>query len=391
MFKRTTAINKILGLTKRKKVVQGGTSASKTYGILAVLINKALSIPQLDISVVSESIPHLRRGAIRDFLKILEMTQRFDAQCWNRSLLTYAFPNGSTIEFFSADQEAKLRGARRNILYINEANNVDFQSYHQLAIRTSKEIFLDFNPTQEFWAHTEVLQEPDSELLVLTYLDNEALPENVLGEINNAIEKAKTSSYWENWVNVYVHGQIGSLQGVVFDNWEEIAELPKEARYIGMGLDFGYTNDPSACTALYEWNDKIILDEVLYSSGLLNSDIAREVIKYNDGFQEITADCAEPKSIDELSGLGLDIMPSEKGADSIRFGISIMQEHSFLITKRSTNIIQEFRSYAWATDKTGKQTGKPEDRNNHAIDGIRYKMVDKFNGKYGGNYSVSRI
>ena len=226
-FIRTTAINKIRAISARKKVIQGGTSAGKTFGILPVLIDLATKTERLEISVVSESIPHLRRGAMKDFIKIMMETGRYIDSGWNRSLLTYNFVNGSYIEFFSADQEGRLRGARRNILYVNEANNVPFDAYHQLAIRTSNEIYLDFNPTAQFWAHTEVLQEPDSELLILTYKDNEALPANVLQDFNNAIVKAETSDYWKNWVRVYVNGEIGSLQGVIFSNWNQCDKMPE--------------------------------------------------------------------------------------------------------------------------------------------------------------------
>ena len=175
MFTKTTAVKRIRLMTARKKVIQGGTSAGKTIAILAVLINHAARHPKTEISVVSESIPHLRRGAIKDFAKVMQWTGRWVADRWNKTLLTYNFANGSVIEFFSADSEARLRGARRQVVYINEANNIDFESYYQLAIRTSEAIYIDFNPTHEFWAHTEVLREADSELLIFTYQDNDAL------------------------------------------------------------------------------------------------------------------------------------------------------------------------------------------------------------------------
>jgi len=185
-------------MTARKKVIQGGTSAGKTYAILAVLIHIAAKA-KTEISVVSESIPHLRRGAMKDFGKVMQWTNRWRDEGWNKTLLTYTFANGSTIEFFSADQEAKLRGARRQVLYINEANNIEFEAYHQLAIRTSEAIYIDFNPVSEFWAHTEVLAEQDSELIVLTYRDNEALPATIRDDIETAQVKAATSTYWANW------------------------------------------------------------------------------------------------------------------------------------------------------------------------------------------------
>ena len=194
MFQRTTATNKVLSLKRRIKIIQGGTSASKTYSILAVLINKAIIQPNLEISVVAESIPHLRRGALKDFLKILKWTNRFDDNQFNKSLLIYQFKNGSTFEFFSADDSSKLRGARRDVLYINECNNVTFESYNELAIRTKKEVFLDFNPANEFWVHTELKDEHDSDFLILTYKDNEALDNSIVQQIEKNRLKAETSA-----------------------------------------------------------------------------------------------------------------------------------------------------------------------------------------------------
>lgn len=384
MFKYTTAIKKLRKLSKRKKVVQGGSSAGKTFSILPILADKAIKNAGIEISVVSETIPHLRRGAMKDFLKVMEMTGRFFPDNWNKSLLTYKFDNGSYIEFFSADQESKLRGARRNILYINEANNVSFNAYHQMAIRTSSEIWLDFNPVNEFWAHTEVLKEPDSEHIILTYEDNEALPENVISDFNNAIEKAKDSEHWKNWVNVYVYGLIGRMQGVVFDNWSQVPSIPDDAKLLGYGLDFGYTNDPTAVVGVYKMNDSYYFDEVLYSKGLTNQDIAKLLINKCRGTR-IYADSAEPKSIEELRRQGLNVIGAEKGKDSIMYGINLMQQKKMYVTKDSLNIIKELRNYTWATDKEGEDLNKPIDAYNHSIDAIRYMLIsmNKFNGNYG--------
>ncbi len=212
MFQRTTATNKVLALKRRTKIIQGGSSASKTYSILAVLIDKATRIAGLEISVVAESIPHLRRGALKDFLKILKWTNRFNDDQFNKSLLTYNFKNGSVFEFFSADDSSKLRGARRDILYINECNNVTFESYNELAIRTKKEVFLDFNPANEFWVHTELKDEPDADFIILTYKDNEALDNSIVEQIEKNRLKAETSTYWANWWRVYGLGEIGMLE-----------------------------------------------------------------------------------------------------------------------------------------------------------------------------------
>lgn len=358
-------------LQKRIKIVQGGTSAGKTFGILPILIDKATK-DKLEISVVSESIPHLRRGALKDFIKIMQETNRWIDPHFNKSLLKYTFSNGSFIEFFSVDQPDKLRGARRDILYINEANNVDFESYNQLAIRTSKEVWIDYNPTHEFWAHTELIKDDDSEFIILTYKDNEALSESIIKEIEKGKEKAKTSSYWDNWWKVYGLGEIGSLEGVVFSNWKQIDTIPEDARLVGLGCDFGYTNDPTAIVEVYTCNGKRILNEICYRTQMVNSDIARmlhtNIVTY--------ADSAEPKSIEEIKRTGVYIKGVTKGADSIKFGIQIMQDQNYLVTSNSINLIKELRYYSWDKDKNGKVLNKPIDNFNHAIDAIRYHEME---------------
>jgi phage terminase large subunit len=303
----------------------------------------------------------------------MQQTNRWIDDNYSRTLLTYKFANGSYIEFFGADQEAKVRGARRNILYINECNNVNFEIYQQLAIRTSDEVWLDFNPTHEFWAHTELNDDPDSDTLKLTYKDNEALGESIIKEIEKGREKAKKSAYWSNWWQVYGLGNLGSLEGVIFDNWKLIDTIPEEARLIGVGVDFGYTNDPTAIIEVYKYNDKRILNERCYRTGLLNNEIARML---NDN-ETVYADSAEPKSIEEIRRHGINIKGATKGRDSINFGISIMQGESYLVTKHSTNLIKELRYYCWDKDRNGLKINKPIDNFNHAIDAIRYhEMMD---------------
>jgi phage terminase large subunit len=372
MFKRTTATNKVLALKRRTKIIQGGTAASKTYSILAVLINKAIQQPNLEISVVAESIPHLRRGALKDFLKILKWTNRFNDEQFNKSLLTYNFKNGSVFEFFSADDSSKLRGARRDILYINECNNVTFESYNELAIRTKKEVFLDFNPANEFWVHTELKDEPDADFIILTYKDNEALDKSIVEQIEKNRLKASTSTYWSNWWRVYGLGEIGMLEGVIFSNWKQIDKVPSEAKLIGIGLDFGYTNDPTAAVEIYSYNGTRILNELVYKTGMINSDIA----KILPDSCPIYADSSEPKSIEEIRRYGKTIKGVTKGKDSINFGIQIMQSQEYLVTSNSTNLIKELRGYIWDTDKTGTRLNKPIDFNNHSIDAIRYHEME---------------
>jgi phage terminase large subunit len=373
-FKYTHAISKIRKMKARIKVIPGGSSAGKTIAILSILIDKALKNPNLSISVVSESTPHLRRGAIRDAIGILKDTKRFNRQQWHTTNSTYRFLNGSYIEFFSADQGDKLRGARRDVLYINEANMITREAYLELAMRTNEDIYLDYNPTHSFWSK-EVLQDDNSELLTLTYKDNSALPQNVIDFLESKRELAKTSEYWTNWCKVYLDGEEGKLQGTIFNDYEVIDKIPDEARLLGCGLDFGYSVDPSTLIAIYKWNDEIIADEIFYESGLLNGPIASKIKESGLDRIGIYADSAEPKSIAEIKRYGVKINPVTKGADSINFGIQLLQEQKLRITKRSRNLLDELSKYIWKVDREGNNTNTPSGGNDHAIDSLRYAAM----------------
>ena len=382
----TTALKKLLRLKKRIKVVRGGTSASKTFSILPILIDRAIKTPNLEISVVSESIPHLRRGALKDFLKIMMALGRYNDNQFNKSTLKYVFANGSYIEFFSVDQPDKLRGARRNVLYVNECNNVDFDSYYQLAIRTSGEIWLDYNPSALFWVDREIINQDDVDFITLTYLDNEALSDTIVKEIESAKEKAKTSSYWANWWQVYGLGQTGSLEGVCIPDWQEI-QLPNEARLLCYGMDWGYSNDPTSLVAMYKYNDAYIFDELIYQKGLLNSDIS-DLLKTNGVNDIIYADSAEPKSIAELNSYGHNVLPVSKGRDSVVYGLNLINQNKVYVTSRSKNLINELRNYIWMMDKQGNKMNKPIDAYNHAIDAMRYAITSQLENPHKGNYYI---
>lgn len=385
MFQTTTAQAKIGALRSRVRVVQGGTSSSKTFSIIPLLIMYAINNNGSEISIVSESIPHLRRGAIRDFIKIMEWIGNPIESNWNRSTLTYNFSNGSFIEFFSADQADKLRGARRDVLFVNEANNISWESYHQMSIRTRKFVYIDYNPTQEFWAHTELIGKTDVDFIILTYKDNEALEPAIVKEIESAREKAKESPYWLNWWRVYGLGETGSLVGTVFSNWEQCDKMPESYKWKAYGLDWGYTNDPTAVVEVCEFDGKLWLNEILYEKGLTNADIAKKI----EGFkgQELVADSAEPKSIEDLRRHGFRIRACQKGRDSVRAGIDKMQQYHLMVTSNSVNLIRELRGYVWATDRSGEQTGEPIDDFNHAIDAARYIIMEKLRTR-SGQYAI---
>ncbi|NQY41963.1 MAG: hypothetical protein HRT87_01250 [Legionellales bacterium] len=390
MFQRTTAINKILAMKARKKVVQGSTSAGKTYGIVPIEIDWSIKNPRKLTTFVAESIPAVKAGCVKIFKDIMYETGRWDETKWLGNPMQYTFSNGSVIEFRSFDTIGKAKAAgKRDRLFLNEANHIPFPIADTLMIR-SRETIIDFNPDNEFWAHTEVLTEPNSEFLLLTYLDNEGCPEETIEDLEIKMDKAfydrfedwdkqtnVKNPYWANWCKVYVKGETGSLDGVIFNNWETIDKLPEDARLIGYGLDFGYTNDPAAVVEVYKWNDKRILNEICYTKGLSNKKLAQVI----DTRLPCYCDSAEPKSIAELRLNKVNAIAVTKGKDSINYGIQIMQDEDYLVTSQSTNIIKELRKYAWVKDKkTNEQTNSPIDDYNHAIDAARYHEMESIGG-----------
>ncbi len=389
-FVYTKSLSKIRKLTKRIKVIQGSSSAGKTIAILAILIDKALKNPNTSISIVSETMPHLKRGCIRDFINILKATNRFSSTQWNISNSTYKFLNGSYIEFFSCEASEKLRGARRDILYCNEANLITRDSYLELAMRTNGDIYMDYNPTFPFW-NKEVLSGEDAELLILTYKDNAALDQNTIKFLESKLELAKTSTYWDNWCRVYLFGLEGQVQGTIYNDYDIIDKIPEEARLIGYGLDYGYAQDPAALIAVYKYNDDLVIDEVVYQTGLLNSDLAK-LMKEHDVKGEIFSDSAEPKSNAELKRYGFQIKPVEKGKDSVNYGIQILQQKHMLITRRSKNVLDELQKYVWKKNRDGEYDTSPIDNHNHALDSIRYLAMMKLGiRKEGSNKPVMRF
>ena len=367
MYKHTTATKKLTQLSKRIRGVAGGTSAGKTISILQILIDYAQSRDNQMISVVSESFPHLRRGAMRDFLNIMQSHNYFDDDAWSKTDFTYTFETGSKIEFFSADQPGKVRGPRRDILFVNEANNIDYESFDQLRIRTRKVIWLDWNPTNEFWWYSDIIPNYDVDFITLTYKDNEALDKAIITDI-------ESHKHNKQWWQVYGLGQLGELEGKIFTNWQIIESIPHEARLERRGMDFGYSNDPTAIVDIYHYNGGFILDEMLYRKGLSNKQIADFLNNAPEPETLIMADSAEPKSIDELRMYGVNVLPAQKGQGSINQGIQFVQDQRISMTKRSLNLIKEYRNYMWKTDKEGKIINTAEDMNNHLMDALRYGL-----------------
>jgi phage terminase large subunit len=365
MYTLTTSTRKLLKLKKRIRAVAGGTSAGKTISILQILIDDAQSDKHPTLtSIVSESFPHLRKGAMRDFLNIMQEHGYFKDDRWSKTDYTYTFESGSKIEFFSADQPSKVRGPRRDRLFVNEANNVHQEAFEQLLIRTKEYAFVDWNPVAEFYMYTEYIGvRDDLDFITLTYKDNEGLADEIVKEI----ESRKGNKRW--WT-VYGEGQLGEAEGRIYTGWREIDSIPHEARLERYGVDFGYSVDPTAIVAIYYYNGGYIIDEITYQKGLSNKQIA-DVLN-NQPKALVVADSAEPKSIDELKLYGVNVIPVTKGKDSINQGIQYVQDQQISMTKRSVNIWKEYRNYLWDTDKDGSPLNKPVDLWNHALDAIRY-------------------
>ena len=374
-----------MGLKKRIRGIAGGTAGSKTIGIIQILIHEAQTdtSPTLT-SITSESMPHLKKGAIRDFLSIMQEHNYFNDKNWNKSDFIYTFETGSKIEFFSLDMPHKVRGPRRDRLFINEANNIPLETFEQLEVRTKDTIWLDWNPTNEFWWYTDILNndnfKPVIDYITLTYKDNEALSQQVV----DSIERRRDNV---NWWKVYGLGQLGEIESRIYTGWKIIGQIPHEARLERRYLDFGYSSDPSAIGEIYYYNGGWILNELLYQKGMSNKKLADFILNLPKKETMVVADSAEPKSIDEIRAYGVNIQPCKKGKDSVKNGIQLVQDQPIRVLKTSINIIREYRNYIWMTDKNGKMINE-EDPNcdNHHMSGIRYAMETLGRIKQEANY-----
>jgi phage terminase large subunit len=368
MYVSTTAVKKLVKLDKRVRGVAGGTSASKTISILQILIDKAQSDKNPTLtSITSESVPHLKRGAMRDFLNIMQEHNYFKDERWNKTDYIYTFETGSKIEFFSLDMPHKVRGPRRDRLFINEANNIPKETYDQLEVRTKSEIWLDWNPTSEFWFYTDLRGKDNVDFIILTYRDNEGLDKQIVESIESRRDN-------KNWWLVYGEGQLGEVEGKIYKDWKIIDEVPHEARLVSRGLDFGYSQDPSALIDIYYYNGGYILDEVFVRVGMLNRQIADYINNLSEPNVLVVADSAEPKSIAELQENGISVVGANKGQGSVNQGIQWVQSQKISMTKRSANLIRSYRNYMWQTDKDGNILPKPDHYLSDPMDAVRYGL-----------------
>jgi len=369
--------------TKRFTVEQGGTRSGKTYNILIWIIFKyCLTNQNKIISIVRKHGPALRGSVMRDFFELLRKYDLYNEEDHYKSVNEYHL-NSNVIEFVSLDEPQKIRGRKRHLLFVNEGNELKWEDFFQLNIRTTDKVIIDFNPSEEYhWLYDNIIPRPDAEFFVTTYKDNPFLDSNLVAEIERLKEVDET--YWR----IYGLGQKAQSKLLVF-NYEEIANIPNEARFIAYGLDFGYTQDPTALVSVYLYDDKIYLDEHIYQNGMTNKDIVDVMRSLNiDRRVNIFADSSEPKSINEIHSYGFNVKPTAKGPDSINIGIDMMRRYKIHITTRSTNLIKEFRNYKYIQDKDGKATNRPVDAFNHGIDASRYAIFNSFNRPNYGKYSI---
>lgn len=385
---QTKALRKIAKLKKRIKCIQGGQGAGKTIAILILLINHAYSNKNKEIIIGSEELTKMRLTVIKDFVKIMQAFGIYDPSNFIAGTL-YRFPNGSFIKFIGMDKEDVGKGLRCDVFYLNEANKVTFEHYREIASR-AKHIYIDFNPNAKFWVHDHVINRDDCDFLKLTFQDNEYLSKEERDEIMRYYSLGYDSAgneinkYWANKWRVYGLGEVGIIDGAVFENWEVIETIPTEARLLGYGLDFGFRPAPCAVVAVYQWNKSYILDNIIYESGLTNQDLADMLLELNAGRELIYADSAEPKSIEEVSRSGINIHPCDSKTDIRDYAIQKLQRERFYITRRSDEMINEFTGAVWDVDKDGRHTGKIRKANDHSIDATIYFIgtIDKYDGKY---------
>ena len=367
---------------KRITIEQGGSRSGKTYNILMWLIfaysdrNNGKTI-----TICRKTFPALRASSMRDFFDILKKYDIYKEANHNKSNSEYLL-NNNLFEFISLDQPQKVRGRKRDVLYINEANELYFEDWQQLILRTTDKAILDYNPSDEFhFIYDKIKPRDDAEFFITTYKDNPFLDIETVNEIERL--KFVDENYWK----IYGLGQIGSSQALIF-RINECNSIPPEAKFLSYGMDFGFTNDPTTLVAIYQQGDNIYLKELLYQTGLTNRDIDEKLKFHSVERKEIFADSAEPKSIEELYRMGWNVKPATKGQGSVNIGIDMMKRYQLHVTKDSVNMIKEFRNYKWQEDKNGNVLNTPVDMFNHTIDAIRYGLYDKLSRPNYGKYAV---
>lgn len=367
---------------KRIIIEQGGTRSGKTYNILMwIIFDYCAKNKGKIITICRKTYPALRATAMRDFFEILKENELYDEALHNKSSSEFQF-KGNTIEFISLDKPTKIRGRKRDLLYINEANEITFEDWQQLIFRTTGRIILDYNPSDEFhFIYDKIKPREDADFFITTYKNNKFLSEDIIAEIERL--KDIDDNYWR----VYGLGEVGASKSIIF-RIQDCSDIPDTATFLSYGMDFGFTNDPTTLVGIWKQGDDLYLKEFLYKTGLTNRDIDNHLRLLGVERKEIFADSAEPKSIEELYRMGWNIKPATKGQGSINIGIDMMKRYRLNITRDSLNMIKEFKNYKWAEDKNGVVLNTPVDMFNHTIDAVRYGLYDKLARPNYGKYAI---
>ena len=366
-----------------KKIVinQGGTRSGKTFNILLYIIfYYCLNNSNKTITICRKTYPALRATVLRDFINILREHNLYSEDNHIKSSSEYNL-FGNLIEFISLDQPVKVRGRKRHLLFINEANELFWEDWQQLLFRTSDKIILDYNPSEEYhWIYDQIIPREDAKFLKTTYKDNPFLEQSLIDEIERL--KYTDEQYWQ----IYGLGEKGISKATIF-NYVECNQVPFEAEVVSFGMDFGFTNDPTALVKVSKLDNNLYIEELLYRTMMTTGDI-HNFLKGKVNREPIYADSSEPRIIEELRRMGWSIRASLKGRDSVNAGIDLLKRFKIHIHKDSTNAIQEFRNYKWLEDKTGKLTNKPEDKNNHIADAVRYATYSILSKPNFGKYAI---
>ena len=371
-------------LDSESKIVieQGGTRSGKTVNILLYIIFHYCQVNKgKTITICRKTFPALRASVMRDFFDILKQHDKYEEELHNKSNSEYEL-SGNLVEFISLDQPQKVRGRKRNLLFINEANDLSFEDWQQLVFRTEDKIILDYNPSDEYhWIYDKVKDRDDADFYITTYLDNPFLEPSIKAEIERL--KDTDEQYWQ----IYGLGQKGVSKATIF-NFTETNVIPEDAEFVSYGADAGYTNDPTTLVSVYKKDYNLYVKEHLYQTQMTTVDIHNKWKQIGITREPIYFDSAEPRLIEELRRMGWNVRPSIKGADSVNAGIDLLKRFKIHIYKDSHNAIQEFRNYKWQEDKSGKLMNKPVDKNNHLIDATRYATYSVLSKPNFGRYAI---
>ncbi|MFT3679437.1 MAG: PBSX family phage terminase large subunit [Ferruginibacter sp.] len=374
LFETTDLYRANIEATEDTIVNQGGTSSGKTYAIDQCIFTHAYEEPGSVCTIAGQDLPNLKVGAIRDADEIVKNSQLLQLliKQYNKSEHTYYFHNGSIVEFKAYANPQDAKSGKRDYLFINEANGIGYEVFNELHLRTKKKTYIDYNPNEEFWVHEHLIGGKNVKLIISDHRHNPFVPDKIRAKIEAL--KDQDEELWK----VYARGRTGKIEGLIFRNYNIVESVPVEAILIAGGMDFGFTNDPTAFLNVYKLNGELWVDELIYEQGLTNPDICTRLSDESvSKIQEIIADSAEPKSIAEINNFGWNLHPAQKGPDSIRSSINTLKKFSINITKRSSGIRKEIKSYKWKKKKDGKTLNEPVDFMNHSIDALRYVALNK--------------